>query len=199
MHRTFSVVLALDYKMRIASIKLLFPLLLLPVLALGGCASHQVNAVPVNDFEADRYLGTWYEVARLDHVFERGLDNVSANYTRREDGKIGVLNRGYDSNKGEFKEAEGKAKFAKDENTGHLKVSFFGPFYGDYIVFGLDKKNYSHAFISGGKDNYLWLLSRTPRVSAAVRQDFLAKSRALGYSTDDLIWVKHDRAAKVDE
>ena len=135
--------------------KLLSLVISLPLLALAACASNPVNAVPVAEFDADRYLGTWYEVARLDHSFERGLSHVTANYTKRDDGKITVLNRGYSEKKGEFEDAQGKAKFAADESTGHLKVSFFGPFYGDYIIFGLDKADYSRAYVSGGKDNYL--------------------------------------------
>lgn len=162
--------------------------------ALTGCAGNPVNAVPVTGFASERYLGTWYEVARLDHSFERGLSNVSANYTKRDDGKITVHNKGYNDKKGKFEDAKGKAKFAAAETTGHLKVSFFGPFYGDYIIFDLEKANYSHAYVSGGKDNYLWLLSRTPEITETLKQDFLAKSSALGYQTQDLIWVDHSHS-----
>lgn len=156
-----------------------------------ACAGNPVNAVPVNDFESEKYLGTWYEIARLDHSFERGLSHVSATYTRRDDGKITVLNQGYKVSSQKTKTAIGKAKFAANNTTGHLKVSFFGPFYGDYIIFDLDKAAYSRAYVSGGKDNYLWLLSRTPQVSERTRQDFLAKSKALGYDIDELLWVMH--------
>lgn len=170
-----------------------FSLILVSALMLGACAGNPINAVPVQNFDADRYLGTWYEVARLDHVFERGLTDVTATYALRDDGSISVLNRGYNAKKGKFVDAKGKAKFAGDDTTAHLKVSFFGPFYGDYIVFDLDKSDYSRAYISGGKDNYLWLLSRTPVVTESVRQDFLDKSVALGYNTDGLIWVDQGR------
>jgi apolipoprotein D and lipocalin family protein len=172
----------------------LLPLASIPLLALTACAGNPVNAVPVSAFETDRYLGTWYEVARLDHTFERGLSNVTANYTKREDGKITVLNRGYNEKKGEFEDAKGKAKYANDPSIGHLKVSFFGPFYGDYIIFDLERTDYTTAYVSGGKDNYLWLLSRTPTVSAATRAGFLSKSQALGYDTDSLIWVDQTRS-----
>ena len=172
----------------------LLPLAFIPLLALTACAGNPVNAVPVSGFETDRYLGTWYEVARLDHTFERGLSNVTANYTKREDGKITVLNRGYNEKKGEFEDAKGKAKYANDPSTGHLKVSFFGPLYGDYIIFDLEATDYTTAYVSGGKDNYLWLLSRTPTVSAATRADFVSKSQALGYNTDSLIWVDQTRS-----
>ena len=163
--------------------------LLAPILLLTACAGNPVNAAPVTGFDSEKYLGTWYEVARLDHGFERGLSHVSATYTRREDGKITVLNQGYKASSQKTKTAKGKAKFAADKTTGHLKVSFFGPVYGDYIIFDLDKTAYSRAYVSGGKDNYLWLLSRTPTVTDSIRGDFLTKSEALGYDTDSLIWV----------
>lgn len=167
-----------------------------PALAimLTACAGQALNVDPVQGFNSERYLGTWYEVARLDHSFERGLSNVSATYTRREDGRITVLNSGYNAKKDKTTSARGKAKFAIDETVGYLKVSFFGPFYGDYIIFDLDKDNYTYASVSGGKDNYLWLLSRTPTVPSDVRDRFLEKSRALGYQTEDLIWVDQSRS-----
>jgi len=163
--------------------------LLAPLLILTACAGSSVNAVAVTGFDSEKYLGTWYEVARLDHSFERDLSHVSATYTRREDGKITVLNQGYKASSQKTKTAIGKAKFAAESTTGHLQVSFFGPFYGDYIIFDLDKTAYSRAYISGGTDNYLWLLSRTPTVTESVRQDFITKSEALGHDTGDLIWV----------
>lgn len=168
-------------------------MILLPTLALTACGGNLINAVPVTDFESDRYLGTWYEIARLDHSFERGLSNVTATYTQRDDGAITVFNRGYKDKTGVYEDARGKAKFAINDTTGHLKVSFFGPFYGDYIIFDLDKTDYSYASISGGRDKYLWLLSRTPSVSDAVKDQFIKSSEALGYETGGLIWVDHSR------
>ena len=168
--------------------------LIFSMLFLTACAGNPVKAVPVTGFDADKYLGTWYEVARLDHGFERGLSHVSATYKKREDGKITVLNQGYKASSQKTKTATGKAKFASDRETGHLKVSFFGPFYGDYIIFDLDKTAYSRAYVSGGKDNYLWLLSRSPTITDNTRRDFLAKSKALGYDTEGLIWVDHTSA-----
>ncbi len=161
-------------------------------LTLTSCAGNPISVEPVEGFEADRYLGKWYEVARLDHSFERGMSNVTANYSQNDDGTISVLNRGFKQQKGKYTVAKGKAKFAVDNKIGHLKVSFFGPFYGDYILFDLDKVGYEYAFVSGGKDNYLWLLSRTPTISDALRQDFIAKSTALGYNTENLIWVEQN-------
>lgn len=159
-----------------------------------GCAGKPVTVEPVQGFNADRYLGTWYEIARLDHSFERGLTNVTATYSYREDGMIKVLNRGVEAGKEEYNEAVGKAKFATDSQTGHLKVSFFGPFYGDYIIFDLDQDAYAYAFISGGKDNYLWLLAREPRVSDELKARFVEEAKSLGYDTDALIWVDQSRS-----
>lgn len=172
----------------------LLPVFVLAAPVLTGCAGSPITAPPVTGFDADRYLGTWYEVARLDHGFERGLSHVSATYTRREDGKITVHNRGLKDETGKYKDATGKAKFADSSDKGHLKVSFFGPFYGDYIIFDLDKSAYSRAYVSGGRDNYLWLLSRTPTVPESVRQDFIAKSSALGYEIEELIWVDQSKS-----
>lgn len=160
---------------------------------LAGCAGTPVKAVPVSGFNADKYLGKWYEIARLDHGFERGLTDVTATYSKGKSGKLVVANRGYSEKKGKFKDAVGKAVFAEDEATGHLRVSFFGPFYGDYIVFDMDQSNYLYAYVSGGRDNYLWLLARQPKVTEIRRQDFITKAKALGYDTDGLIWVDHSR------
>lgn len=170
--------------------------LLTSALALIGCSATPVPVEPVKDFDADAYLGTWYEIARLDHSFERGLSNVTANYSYRDDGKIRVINRGYNDEKGKYEQAEGKAKFAEDEEIGALRVSFFGPFYGDYIIFDLDQSAEVYAFVSGGTDKYLWLLSRAPEVSDDVKDDFLGQAAALGYDTDALIWVDQSMAAE---
>lgn len=136
-------------------------LLLMSVVFLGGCLGMPQSVKPVNEFQLDSYLGTWYEVARLDHSFERGLSNISAQYSLRDDGGVKVINRGYSIEKGEWKEAEGKAYFVEGSDQGYLKVSFFGPFYGSYVVFELDKQGYQYAFVSGPDTDYLWLLSRT--------------------------------------
>lgn len=122
------------------------------------------NVEPVDEFEVDRYLGRWYEIARLDHSFEKGLSQVTATYSPRKDGGIKVINRGYSAEKQQWKEAEGKAYFVGSNDEAYLKVSFFGPFYGSYVVFELDKKDYQYAFISGPDNDYLWLLARTPNV-----------------------------------
>lgn len=161
-------------------------------LGLAGCVKLPDNVEPVTGFEPNRYLGTWYEIARLDHSFEEGLSRVTAEYSLREDGGIKVLNKGYSKEKGEWNEAEGKAYFVEDEQTGYLKVSFFGPFYGAYGIFGLDKENYQYSWVSGPNTDYLWLLAREPQVAEEDKQAFLERAAALGFDTDELIWVEHE-------
>ncbi|MGF1824007.1 lipocalin family protein [Vibrio splendidus] len=167
-------------------------LLLLSVILLGGCVGMPETVKPVQQFELERYLGKWYEVARLDHSFERGLDNISAEYSLRDDGGVKVINRGYSAEDGEWNEAEGKAYFVEGSEQGYLKVSFFGPFYGAYVVFELDKEDYQYAFVSGPDTDYLWLLSRTPEVAPEVMEKFKAMSKERGFNTDELIFVEHN-------
>jgi len=146
---------------------------------------------PVEEFELDRYLGKWYEIARLDHPFERGLSYITAEYSLQDDGGVRVVNRGLAAKSGEWEEAVGKAYFVEREDVGYLKVSFFGPFYGSYIVFELDN-DYQYAFISGPDTSYLWLLARTPTVPDHVLQHFIERASALGFDTDALIFVKQE-------
>jgi len=162
-------------------------------LLLSGCLGMPQNVQPVSDFEIARYLGKWYEVARLDHSFERGLDNVTADYSLRDDGGVSVKNRGFSRADDDWSEASGKAYFVNQPSEGYLKVSFFGPFYGSYIVFELDKEGYQYAFVSGPDLTYLWLLSRTPQVSAEVMTRFIEKSESLGFDTSNLIRVNHSQ------
>lgn len=171
------------------NIRQLMPALL--AVLLGGCVKLPENVQPVTGFEADRYLGSWYEIARLDHSFEKGLSQVTAQYSLRDDGGIRVINRGYSEEEGEWQEAEGKAYFVEDENTGYLKVSFFGPFYGAYGIFELDKESYDYSWVSGPDTGYLWLLARTPQVSDELKQRFVERTAELGFNTDELIWVEH--------
>lgn len=164
--------------------------LLIP-LVLTSCTGIPTGVEPVSSFELNRYLGKWYEIARLDHSFERGLEQVTAEYSLREDGGVRVLNRGFSTSKGEWDEAEGRAYFVEDEDTGYLKVSFFGPFYGSYVIFELEQADYSYAFISGPDTSYLWLLAREPTVDEAVLTEFRERSSALGFDIDELILVNH--------
>ncbi|WP_319534042.1 lipocalin family protein [uncultured Vibrio sp.] len=168
--------------------KSLKSLLLLFVVALFGCTSKPVGIEPVQNFELKPYLGKWYEIARLDHSFERGLSNVTAEYELREDGGVTVINRGYSKQDQSWRQAEGKAYFVDGSSTGHLKVSFFGPFYSSYIIFDLGEK-YDYAFISGYNRDYLWLLSRKPEVDSAMLERFKRTAREKGFDVDELILV----------
>jgi len=178
-------------KLRIFSLLPLLPLLSIPLL-LTACLGMPDGVKPVQNFELDRYLGTWYEIARLDHSFERGLSNVTAQYSMQDDGGVRVINRGYSAKKSEWKEAEGKAFFVDGQDQGYLKVSFFGPFYGSYVVFEMDHDNYEYAFISGPDRSYLWLLSRTPEVDDETMRRFEQQARSLGFNLDELVLVSHD-------
>ena len=157
---------------------------------LAGCAQIPDGVEPVQGFDATRYLGTWYEVARLDHRFERGLSRVTATYTARDDGGIDVLNRGFDEAKGSWSEAQGRAKFVGPRDVGQLKVSFFGPFYGGYNIVDLDPA-YSLALVVGPNRSYLWILSREPNPPREAVDRVVARAKALGFDTDALIFVSH--------
>ena len=165
--------------------------ILLFLLGLAGCTSVPEGVTPVTGFESERYLGTWYEIARFDHSFEDGLSRVTATYSKREDGGIRVLNKGYDAATGEWDEAEGKAYFVSDETTGHLQVSFFGPFYASYVIAELDKDNYQYSLVTGPDRSYLWILARQPTLSQDVLDELLSKAKSLGYAKDEFIWVEH--------
>lgn len=168
------------------------PFLLTALLLLGGCVSLPENVRPVRNFQLERYLGKWYEIARLDHSFERGLTQVSAEYSLRDDGGVRVLNRGYSARDQKWKEAEGKARFVRSPDVGYLKVSFFGPFYGSYVVFDLDHEGYRYSLVSGPDKSYLWILARTPALDAATYARLVQKAAALGFDTGKLIRVAHD-------
>lgn len=160
------------------------------VFVLAGCTGLPNNIKPVTGFNANKYVGTWYEIARLDHSFERGLSQVTAEYSFTDKSTLKVVNRGFSKEENAWSEAEGKAKFVKDEQTGHLKVSFFLPFYASYVIFKLDE-NYEYAFVTGYNHKYLWLLARTPTVSDKVRESFIALAKQKGFKTEQLIFVDH--------
>ena len=159
---------------------------------LAGCLGMPSQVSPVSGFDLQRYLGKWYEIARLDHSFERGLSQVTAEYSPRDDGGVTVVNRGYSAEQQEWKEARGKAYFVESPDSGYLKVSFFGPFYGSYVVFELDRENYEYAFISGPNHDFLWLLARSPDLAPEVIERFVDAAKARGFDTDALILVDHD-------
>ena len=156
---------------------------------VSACTGIPKNVKPVADFELTNYLGQWYEIARLDHSFERGLSNVTADYALRDDGGVLVTNRGFDTENNEWQQAIGKAYFVDATDIGYLKVSFFGPFYGSYIVFELEEQGEKYSFVSGPDHSYLWLLSRTPTINEAVINRFISQAKQLGFNTDELIFV----------
>lgn len=166
-------------------------IMILSVVILTGCLGMPDSVRPVSEFELKNYLGTWYEIARLDHSFERGLSHVSAEYSLRDDGGISVINRGYSAEKNAWQSAEGKAYFVNSPSDGYLKVSFFGPFYGSYVIFESDPEHLSYAFVSGPDTDYLWLLSRTRSVEPEVMAKFIKLSSLHGFDTNQLIYVEH--------
>lgn len=149
------------------------------------------DSSPIQAFELSRYLGTWYEIARFDHSFEKDMDNVTAQYVLRSDGKIDVINSGWKN--GRNKLAEGKARQPDPKrNPAHLEVSFFLFFYSDYNVLMIDK-DYQVALVGSKDPRYLWILSRTPRVSDEILSDYLKEADSRGYDTGALIWVDQSR------
>lgn len=169
----------------------LVPLLGLVLLTtLAACTRVPEGLQPVTGFDLNRYLGTWYEIARLDHSFERGLQNVSAVYTLKPDGDIAVLNRGYNIEEKRWEEEEGNARFVGDPHVGSLKVSFFGPFYGGYHVLALDR-DYHYAMLTGPSRKYLWILSRQETLPEDVLQGLLHQAKVWGFDTDKIIRVSH--------
>ena len=161
------------------------------VLLLTGCVGIPENVKPVDNFRLEKYLGKWYEIARLDHSFERGLTRVTADYSLREDGGVRVLNRGYSENEKKWKEIEGRAYFVQRPDQGYLKVAFFGPFYGSYVVFELDRENYQYSVVSGPDKSYLWILARTPEIPDDLKNVLVTRAAALGFDTSKLIFVEH--------
>ena len=164
------------------------------LVVIAGCKSYPLpeGAVAVKPFDVDRYMGTWYEIARFDLRFERNLNNTTATYSLNEDGSVKVTNRGFNYVKGQWKETVGKAKFVGDSKEARLKVSFFGPFYGGYNVIALDP-DYTYALIAGSSLDYLWILARTKTIPEELKQEYIRIAREIGFNTDELIWVEHDK------
>ena len=162
-------------------------LLLLSIAGVKGCCSvrQTVNLTPAEDVDLTRYLGQWYEIARFDHWFERGMTHTKATYTMREDGGIRVVNAGLKD--GEEKISVGRGKIT--DQSGLLRVSFFWPFYGDYRILWIDD-DYRHVLVGGGNSDYLWILSRTPAIDASIKDVILAEAKHRGYDTRKLIWVE---------
>lgn len=172
--------------------KYFFILLVWTVLFITNAQTPMINQNTVTNFELTRYLGTWYEIARFDHPFERGLEGVTATYSLKENGKIKVLNSGYKTKKTrKLSEATGKAKVPDPNTPSKLKVSFFLFFYADYYVLELDK-DYQWSVVGSSSNDYLWILARKPFLSDATYNDLLERITARGYNTDKLINVKHN-------
>ncbi len=171
---------------------LLFLPTVLSLLLAMACVGIPKGVQPVTGFDAVRYQGTWYEIARLDHSFERGLTRVSATYSPRPDGGLKVVNRGWSPQKQAWKEATGKAFFVRTPGEGYLKVSFFGPFYGAYVILDLDRDGYQYALVAGPDRSYLWLLSRTPKMDPAKQRELIDKAKSLGFDTGKLVFVEQE-------
>ena len=163
------------------------------LLILAACTGVPEGVVTVDTVDPQRYVGTWYEIARLDHSFERGLSDVTANYSRRDDGGIRVINRGFNAARGEWDEAEGRAYPVMEGDWSELKVSFFGPFYGGYNIIALDP-GYQWVMVVGPDRGYLWILARSPDLDAEILNELVARAAALEFPTDQLIYVEHGTA-----
>ena len=168
------------------------------LLFLTGCVGIPEDVNPVDNFELERYLGKWYEIARLDHSFERGLVQVTADYSLLDDGGVRVLNRGFSVKNNSWKEAEGKAYFVEGPDQGYLKVSFFRLFYGSYIIFDLDHDNYQYSLVSGPDKSYLWILARSPKIKEDIKNMLIDKARASGFDTSKLIFPTQNNLPKKD-
>lgn len=155
---------------------------------ISGCTTGKPNNVePITNFDVNRYLGQWYEIARLDHSFERGLDQVTATYSLNTDKTITVINRGFDNMDQQWHQAQGKAKFVGQPNIGHLKVSFFEPFYGSYLIFALEN-DYSAALVCSYNYDYLWILARKKNIPTKLLTHYLTLAKQAGFDTDKLIY-----------
>lgn len=159
---------------------------------LSGCASIPRGAKAVDNFDKAKYLGKWYEIARFDFAFEKDLNNTTAEYSIGKNGMIDVLNSGYNYKANKWEQAKGKARFRGKDTTAALEVSFFGPFYAAYNVIALDPE-YRYALVAGSNLKYLWILSRTTTIPDDVKADYVTLAKSLGYDTDGLIWVEHDK------
>ncbi len=159
---------------------------------LFSCSTIPKGITAIHQFNKDKYLGKWYEIARLDFKFERNLNNTTAVYSINSNGTIKVVNKGYNTKTNKWKRVTGKAKFLRTENVAMLKVSFFGPFYSGYNVIAIDK-DYKYAIIAGKNLKYLWFLSREPTLPQEVKMNYLKLAKSFGYKTDELVWVNHDK------
>lgn len=166
-------------------------LMLSASLLFNSCKTIPANAAAVKPFDKEKYLGKWYEIARLDNRFEKNMNNVTANYSLNEDGTIKVLNQGFNYVKNENASATGRAKFVGATDEAKLKVSFFGPFYSGYNVIAVDDE-YKYALVFGKNLKYLWILSREKTLPEEIKTQFIEIAQKTGYDTDALLWVEHN-------
>jgi apolipoprotein D and lipocalin family protein len=171
--------------------------LLLSLVALGGCTKVPEGLQPVQDFTLERFMGTWYEIARLDHGFERGSDNVTAEFIAEGEDGFKLVNRGYREKTGQWTEDTGQGSFAGDKNIGSLKVSYFGPFYGGYHIIDLDKDHYRYAMVTGPSRSILWILSREKTMDDKTYSALVAKAMHWGFDVKKLILVNQNPPAPV--
>ncbi|MBK8816997.1 MAG: lipocalin family protein [Methylococcaceae bacterium] len=162
-------------------------ILIIPILLM-ACAGTPKGLEPVTGFDATRYTGKWYEIARLKNIFEDGLDHITAEYNLNNDGGLNVTNSGRNIETGVREYAYGKAFFKESPDIGSLKVSFFGPFYGGYHIIELDKDKYRYVMIAGSDRSYLWILAREPTLDEAVLKRLIARADQLGFKTEELIY-----------
>lgn len=157
---------------------------------LFSCKGQTPYREVVRAVDLERYAGTWYEIARYPHRFERGLTGVTATYTLRADGKIDVLNQGYKGSlDGELSRAKAVAKVPDPDQPGKLKVFFFPLFGADYYILDLDQEDYQYALVGSSSMNYLWILSRTPQLDQNTLEKLRSKARSLGYDLEKLEMV----------
>lgn len=159
---------------------------------LKSCRTIPKNVTAIEPFTVEKYLGKWYEIARFDFRFEKGLNSTTADYSLNDDGTIKVVNRGFDYKKEQWKQSVGKAKFVSSKDKAKLKVSFFGPFYSGYNVIALDA-DYKYALVCGKNRDYLWILSREKTIPEKIKNDYLQIAKNYGFDISKLIWVEHNQ------
>lgn len=178
----------LKYKIRL-QLSLILSILFLVLAA--SCKSSQFQSKVVSTLDSKRYMGTWYEIARFDFKYEKDLKNVTAQYSEGKNGKIKVLNKGYNTVEKEWQAKAGKAKFANSNKDGALKVSFFGPFYSEYNIVKLSE-DYQTALVFGESTKYMWILSRTKTIDEETKQNYLAFAKENGFPIENLVWTEQD-------
>lgn len=165
------------------------------LMGVSSCATIPEGAVAVQPFDKEKYLGKWYEIARIDFKFEKDLNNTTATYSLNDNGTIKVDNEGYNTKKEKWTQVIGKAKFIGAEDIAMLKVSFFGPFYAGYNVIAIDEE-YQYAMVTGKNLKYLWFLSREPTIPEEIKNKYLKIAEEIGYDTADLNWIDHNKPNK---